>query len=66
MKFEAATLAELRNQLKIATTLAKSHVSFVVIPVATRKGFELLCHHQGERLEALAQIAEQDSGQVIG
>lgn len=60
MKFDAASVADLRHQMEVAQTLAKSHISFVVIPVATRSGFELLCRHQADRLEALAQIAEEE------
>lgn len=57
--YEAATLPEIRTQLEIAQMLAKSHVSFVVVPVRTRPGFDLLISHQRERLEAIAQAAEK-------
>lgn len=56
---EAATLAELRNQLEIAQQLAKSRIAFVVVPVATRAAFEKLCWHQAERLIAIAAEAEK-------
>lgn len=55
-----ATVAQLRNQLEIAQTLAKSRIAFVVIPVTTQEGFERLCLHQGDKLESLAQAAERE------
>lgn len=56
---EEASLSELRNQLEIAQQLAKSRIGFVVVPVATRAGFEKLCVHQAARLLAIANEAEQ-------
>lgn len=50
---ERISLALIRNQLQIAQALAKSHVGFVVIPVATAKEFECLRLHQVGVLEAL-------------
>lgn len=54
------TMAQLRTQLEIAQTLAKSHVAFVVIPVTTEEGFGKLCAHQAQKLENLAQAAERE------
>lgn len=60
MTEQFVTVAQLRAQLEIAQTLAKSHVAFVVIPVATEEGFAKLCVHQAQKLEHLAQIAERE------
>jgi Protein of unknown function (DUF1382) len=52
------SLAEIRTQMEIAQALSKAHQAFVVVPVSTRDGFEKLCGHQAQKLEALARAAE--------
>lgn len=61
--YHAASLPELRNQMEIAQTLGKAHISFVVIPCKSREGFDMLVQHQIKLLGAAA--LEEEQNQVV-
>lgn len=55
---ETFSKAQIRNQLEIASMLARSGIGFVVMPVMTAEGFAFMCQKQAEKLEKLAAAAE--------
>lgn len=57
--YQNTSLPEIRHQLTIAQALAKSHISFVVVPVKTRAQYEAVCMTAIGRLEDIAQLSEK-------
>lgn len=56
---QICTLPELRTMLLTASTFAKAHVAFVVIPVTSRAEFVELTASAAEKMLALANEIEQ-------
>jgi hypothetical protein len=58
--YQNTSVQEIRHQLKIAQALAKSHLSFVVVPVKTRAAYDANCMIAIGHLEDIAAIADAE------
>lgn len=59
MSAEFVTVAQIRAQLEIAHTLAKSHVGFVVMPVLNKDAYRVHLLKQQVAMEEVARAAER-------